>query len=166
MAETLAHGAERRVRKGAEAINVTSRLRGGQQEPSIAIGSGLRSIPAQSGARYRITMTTIILLIISNIFMTFAWYGNLRFPHMPMIVAILTGWGIALIEYCFAVPANRIGFAHGYSGGQLKVLQEVITLTIFALFAALFLKEPIGLRFAGAFACLIGAACFMFVGKA
>ena len=111
-------------------------------------------------------MTTIILLIISNIFMTFAWYGNLRFPQMSMVAAILTGWAIALLEYCFAVPANRIGYGHGFTGGQLKIIQEVITLTVFAVFASVVLKEPIGLRFAGAFACLIGAACFMFVGRA
>lgn len=77
-------------------------------------------------------MTTILLLILSNIFMTLAWYGHLKFPHLPMLTAILIGWGIALVEYCFAVPANRIGYAHGFSGGQLKVIQEVITLTVFA----------------------------------
>jgi uncharacterized protein len=111
-------------------------------------------------------MNTILLLIVSNIFMTIAWYGNLKFPNMPMIAAILTGWAIALIEYCFAVPANRLGYAHGFSGGQLKIVQEVITLTVFAVFAAVVLKEPIGLRYIGAFACLLGAAAFMFVGRA
>jgi uncharacterized protein (DUF486 family) len=111
-------------------------------------------------------MTTIALLIISNIFMTLAWYGQLRFPHWSMLTAILVGWSIALPEYFFAVPANRIGYAHGFSGGQLKIIQEVITLTIFALFAAVVLKEPVGLRYLGAFACIVGAACFMFVGRA
>ena len=111
-------------------------------------------------------MTTILLLVISNVFMTIAWYGNLKFPHMPMLAAILVGWGIALIEYCFAVPANRIGYAHGFSGGQLKIIQEVITLSVFAIFAAVVLKEPIGWRYAGAFACVIGAAAFMFAGRA
>jgi len=110
-------------------------------------------------------MTTIILLICSNIFMTLAWYGHLKFPHLPMLAAILIGWGIALVEYCFAVPANRIGYAHGFTGGQLKIVQEVITLTVFALFAAVVLKEPIGWRYLGAFACLAGAAAFMFVGR-
>ena len=110
-------------------------------------------------------MTTIALLIISNIFMTFAWYGQLRFPHWSMITAILVGWSIALLEYCFAIPANRIGYAHGLTGGQLKVIQEVVTLTVFAGFAAVVLKEPIGWRYLGAFACLIGAAGFMFVGR-
>jgi uncharacterized protein (DUF486 family) len=111
-------------------------------------------------------MTTILLLICSNIFMTLAWYGNLKFPNLPMIAAILIGWSIALVEYCFAVPANRIGYTHGFTGGQLKIIQEVITLTIFAIFATVVLKEPIGWRYAGAFACIVGAAMFMFVGRA
>jgi uncharacterized protein len=111
-------------------------------------------------------VNTILLLVVSNIFMTIAWYGNLKFPHMPMIAAIFIGWGIALVEYCFAVPANRLGYVHGFSGGQLKIIQEVITLAVFAVFAAVVLKEPIGLRYVGAFACLLGAAAFMFVGRA
>ena len=110
-------------------------------------------------------MLTIALLVVSNIFMTLAWYGHLRFPHLPMVVAILIGWSIALVEYSFAVPANRIGYAHGFSGGQLKIIQEVITLGVFAVFAALVLKEPIGWRYFGAFGCLAGAAAFMFVGR-
>lgn len=111
-------------------------------------------------------MPTIALLCISNIFMTAAWYGQLRFPAWTMPKAILVGWSIALLEYCFAVPANRIGYAHGFTGGQLKVIQEVITLSVFAVFAATVLKEPIGWRYLGAFACLAGAAAFMFVGRA
>ncbi len=111
-------------------------------------------------------MLTIAFLIISNVFMTLAWYGNLKFPHLPMVSAILIGWSIALVEYSFAVPANRIGYAQGFSGTQLKVIQEVITLGVFAIFAAVVLKEPIGWRYLGAFACLVGAAGFMFVGRA
>src|SRR3982751_6753650 len=107
-------------------------------------------------------MLTAALLIVSNIFMTLAWYGHLKFPHLPMVAAIFIGWGIALFEYCFAVPANRIGYAHGYSGGQLKILQEVITLTVFGIFATFVLKEPIGWRYLGAVACIVGAAGFMF----
>jgi hypothetical protein len=110
-------------------------------------------------------MLTAALLIISNIFMTFAWYWQLRFPHWSIVTAILVGWAIALLEYCFAVPANRIGYADGFSGGQLKILQEVITLSIFAVFATVVLKEPIGWRYLGAYACLAGAAAFMFAGK-
>jgi hypothetical protein len=110
-------------------------------------------------------MPTILLLLISNIFMTLAWYGHLKFPHLPMLTAILIGWGIALIEYSFAVPANRIGYAHGFTGGQLKIIQEIITLTVFAVFATVVLKEPLGWRYLGAFACIAGAAAFMFVGR-
>ena len=111
-------------------------------------------------------MLTIALLIVSNIFMTIAWYGQLRFPQWSIATAILIGWGIALIEYSFAVPANRIGYAHGFTGGQLKIIQEIITLTVFAVFAAAVLKEPIGWRYVGAYACIVGAAAFMFVGRA
>ena len=110
-------------------------------------------------------MFTIALLLISNIFMTLAWYGNLKFPHLPMLAAVLISWSIALVEYSFAVPANRIGYASGFSGSQLKVIQEVITLGVFAIFGAVVLKEPIGWRYFGAFACLAGAAAFMFVGR-
>ena len=111
-------------------------------------------------------MLTIALLIVSNIFMTLAWYGQLRFPSWTIGTAILVGWSIALFEYCFAVPANRIGYFHGFSGGQLKIIQEVITLSVFAVFAALVLKEPIGWRYLGAFVCIVGAAGFMFAGRA
>ena len=110
-------------------------------------------------------MLTIALLLVSNVFMTIAWYGQLRFPQWSIATAILIGWGIALVEYSFAVPANRIGYAHGFTGGQLKIIQEIITLGVFAVFAALVLKEPIGWRYIGAFACLCGAAGFMFVGR-
>jgi hypothetical protein len=111
-------------------------------------------------------MITILLLICSNIFMTLAWYGHLKFPHLPMLGAILIGWGIALIEYCFAVPANRIGYFHGFTGGQLKIMQEVITLSVFAVFSVMVLKEPISWRYAGALVCIVGAAAFMFAGRA
>ena len=111
-------------------------------------------------------MATILLLLVSNVFMTLAWYGQLKFPQLSLAAAILIGWGIALIEYSFAVPANRIGYAHGFTGGQLKIIQEIITLTVFAVFAAIVLKEPIGWRYVGAFACIAGAAAFMFVGRA
>src|SRR5690348_10100793 len=111
-------------------------------------------------------MLTIALLLVSNVFMTFAWYGQLRFPNWTIATAIIVGWSIAFLEYCFAVPANRIGYAQGFSGGQLKIIQEVITLSVFAIFAALVLKEPIGWRYLGAFACIVGAAAFMFAGRA
>lgn len=111
-------------------------------------------------------MLTIALLLVSNVFMTLAWYGQLRFPTWTIGTAILVGWGIALFEYCFAVPANRIGYAHGFTGGQLKIIQEIITLSVFAVFATVVLHEPLTWRYAGAFACICGAAAFMFVGRA
>ncbi len=110
-------------------------------------------------------MLTPALLIVSNIFMTFAWYWQLRFPKWSIPLAILVGWSIALLEYCFAVPANRLGYARGYTGGQLKIMQEVITLIVFAVFAIVVLKEPLSWRYVGAVACVIGAAAFMFIGR-
>jgi uncharacterized protein (DUF486 family) len=110
-------------------------------------------------------MATLALLICSNLFMTIAWYGHLKFPDARLWVVILASWGVALVEYCFAVPANRIGYFSGLTGGQLKIMQECVTLAVFALFALLVLKEPITWRYAGAFICILGAAAFMFAGK-
>jgi uncharacterized protein (DUF486 family) len=111
-------------------------------------------------------MLTIVLLVVSNVFMTLAWYGQFRFPNWTIATAIGVGWVIALLEYCFAVPANRIGYQHGFTGGQLKIIQEIITLSVFAVFAVVVLREPLTWRYAGAFACIAGAAAFMFVGRA
>jgi uncharacterized protein len=111
-------------------------------------------------------MPTIALLVLSNVFMTIAWYWHLKggmTKALPIVIAI--SWGIALVEYCFAVPANRIGYAHGWSGGQLKVTQEVITLLVFGVFAVAVLGEQLSWRHAGAFVCMIGAVAFMFAGK-
>jgi uncharacterized protein (DUF486 family) len=80
-------------------------------------------------------------------------------------MAIIVGWSIAFLEYCFAVPANRFGYSHGFTGGQLKIVQEIITLSVFAVFAAVVLKEPVTWRYIGAFVCVAGAAAFMFVGR-
>ncbi len=111
-------------------------------------------------------MPTIALLILSNCFMTVAWYWHLKGGmDKPLIAVIAISWGIALFEYCLAVPANRIGYAHGWTGGQLKVTQEVVTLLVFAVFAVTVLGEPLGWRYLGAFACLIGAVAFVFIGR-
>jgi uncharacterized protein (DUF486 family) len=88
-------------------------------------------------------LRTIILLVLSNVFMTFAWYGHLRFVDRALWGVVLVSWGIAFFEYCLQVPANRIGFTAGLTGAELKTLQEVITLSIFVGFAAWYLKEPI-----------------------
>ena len=107
---------------------------------------------------------TIILLICSNIFMTFAWYAHLRnLRAKPLIVAILVSWGIAFFEYSLQVPANRIGFEQ-LSLAQLKVIQEVITLVVFVPFAVLYMRQPMKADFAYAGLCLVGAVYFVFRG--
>ncbi|WP_237216383.1 DMT family protein [Falsiroseomonas oryziterrae] len=105
---------------------------------------------------------TPLLLLGSNILMTFAWYGHLKAPSWPMWVAILVSWGIAFFEYCLAVPANRIGYGT-FSAQQLKVMQEVITLAVFAVFAVLFLGEQLRWNFFAAGACLVAAVIFIFL---
>jgi uncharacterized protein (DUF486 family) len=109
---------------------------------------------------------TPILLLLSNIVMTFAWYGHLKAPSWPLWMAILVSWGIAFLEYCLAVPANRIGYGT-FTGQQLKVMQEVITLAVFAVFSVTFLGEAIRWNFVAAGLCLIAAVVFIFlpVGK-
>ncbi len=108
---------------------------------------------------------TIALLICSNVFMTFAWYSHLKeLGSKPWIVAALVSWGIALFEYMFQVPANRIGYSV-LSIGQLKILQEVITLSVFVPFSVLYMKEPLKLDYLWAGFCLVGAVYFMFRGK-
>jgi uncharacterized protein (DUF486 family) len=109
-------------------------------------------------------MRTIICLVISNIFMTYAWYGHLKkAEHIPIIKLILISWGIAFFEYLFMVPANnRFGLKEGFSPFQLKTIQEVISLTVFALFAVVFLNEPFKWNYGVAFLLIIGAVYFMF----
>ncbi len=108
------------------------------------------------------TLKAILLLTCSNVFMTFAWYAHLKeLNSRPWFIAALVSWGIALFEYLLQVPANRIGFTV-MSVGQLKILQEVITLTVFVPFAVFYLKEPLKLDFLWAGLCLLGAAYFMF----
>jgi hypothetical protein len=109
-----------------------------------------------------ILVRTIILLTISNVFMTFAWYAHLRNLHdKPWFIAAFISWGLALLEYLFQVPANRIGYS-SYSLGQLKILQEVITLSIFAPFAVFYMQQPLRLNFLWAALCMVGAVYFMF----
>lgn len=109
-----------------------------------------------------IPLKTVCLLVISNAFMTFAWYAHLRdMKSKPLALAILVSWGIAFFEYVFQVPANRIG--HGtFSLPQLKILQEVITLSVFAPFALLYMKTPLGWNYLWASLCLLGAVYFIF----
>jgi len=105
----------------------------------------------------------IVLLICSNVFMTFAWYGHLKFENRPLFLIILVSWGIAFFEYCLAVPANRLGHAV-YSAAELKTIQEVITLVIFALFSVLYLGEKLTLNHAVGFAFICLGAFFVFKG--
>lgn len=106
-------------------------------------------------------MRTIALLTISNIFMTFAWYGHLKYRSSPLWIAILVSWSIALLEYCFMVPANRIG-SYQFSTAQLKTIQEVITLVVFAGFSIFYLKEEFKWNYLVAFGLMVGAVFFMF----
>jgi uncharacterized protein (DUF486 family) len=110
-------------------------------------------------------VATISLLMCSNVFMTFAWYAHLKeLNNKPWIIAAMISWGIALLEYCFQVPANRIGYTV-LSVGQLKIVQEVITLGIFVPFSLFYLKEPLKLDYLWAGICLVGAVFFMFRSK-
>ena len=106
----------------------------------------------------------VVLLFFSNLFMTFAWYGHLKnLNSKPLFFVILISWGIAFFEYVLQVPANRIGFEH-YSLGQLKIIQEVITMIVFAGFAMIYMKQPMKLDFLWASLCMVGAVYFMFRG--
>ncbi len=109
-------------------------------------------------------VTPILLLLASNVFMTFAWYGHLKFKTSPLWIAVLASWGIAFFEYWLAVPANRIG-SQVYTAAELKTAHEVITLLVFAVFSVLYLKEPLGWNHAVGFALIAGGAFFIFQGR-
>lgn len=110
----------------------------------------------------RSILLAVVLLTFSNVFMTFAWYAHLKeLNHKPWVIAALVSWGIAFFEYMLQVPANRIGYTT-LSVGQLKILQEVITLTVFVPFALLYLKEPLKLDYLWAALCILGAVFFIF----
>ncbi len=107
-------------------------------------------------------LVTVLMLIVSNLFMTFAWYGHLKnLATSPWYVAALVSWGIALFEYLLQVPANRIGYGE-LSLGQLKILQEIITLSVFVPFAVLYMNQPLKLDYLYAAMCLLGAVYFIF----
>ena len=111
-----------------------------------------------------VSLQTVLLLVCSNLFMTFAWYGHLKsMATTPWLVAALASWGIALFEYLLQVPANRIGYTQ-FNVGQLKILQEVITLSVFVPFVVLYLEEPIKLDYLWAALCMLGAVYFVFRG--
>jgi uncharacterized protein len=107
-------------------------------------------------------MSTVLLLIISSVFMTFAWYGHLKFQGVALWKVILISWGIALFEYVFQVPANRLGAQAGWTGYQLKIVQEVITLVVFSAFALFYLKEKMAWNNLAAFVLILGAVWLTF----
>lgn len=109
-------------------------------------------------------MTTVLLLIVSNIFMTIAWYGHLKHRSSPLFEVIIASWLIAFAEYCFQVPANRIGYGE-FTAFQLKIIQEIITLGVFTVFAWLYLGERLRWNYVGSFLCILGAVAFAFWGK-
>ena len=109
------------------------------------------------------TLAPIGLLVASNLFMTFAWYGHLKFPSAALWVVVLVSWGIAFFEYWLAVPANRIGH-NVYSAAELKTIQEVITLSVFAIFSVFYLKEPLTWNHGIGFLLIAGGAFFIFKG--
>lgn len=110
-------------------------------------------------------MQTVVLLTISNVFMTFAWYGHLKYKTSPLWMAILASWLIAFVEYCFQVPANRLGHYH-YSAAQLKVLQEVITLVVFGVFSVTYLREELRWNHIASFLFILAAVYMLFGFKA
>lgn len=103
----------------------------------------------------------VIMLTVSNVFMTFAWYGHLKYKSTSLLIVILVSWGIAFLEYCFQVPANRIGHEY-YSAAQLKTIQEIITLVVFSVFSVLYLKESFRWNYLVGFLFIILAAFFIF----
>lgn len=103
----------------------------------------------------------ILLLLVSNVFMTFAWYGHLHFKSAPLWIVIVASWLIAFFEYCFQVPANRMG-SQTFTTAQLKIIQEVITLAVFAGFSVLYLREPLRWNYGAACLCMVGAVYFIF----
>ena len=106
-------------------------------------------------------MATILLLTLSNIFMTFAWYGHLKYRQAPLFKVVIISWVIAFAEYCFQVPANRIG-SYEFSTAQFKTIQEVITLSVFSVFSVFYLKEPLRWNYVAGFAMIIGAVFVIF----
>jgi uncharacterized protein (DUF486 family) len=111
---------------------------------------------------YHPCMTTILLLLASNVFMTLAWYGHLKYKNTSLVLTVLVSWGIAFFEYCLQVPANRIGSNAGFSAAQLKTIQEVITLVVFSVFSVLYLQEPLKWNVIAGFALIAVGAAFVY----
>jgi uncharacterized protein (DUF486 family) len=127
--------------------------------PTQNLQSGKRGEKRTQGKNTK--MATILLLLISNIFMTFAWYGHLKYQNVPLWKVTLISWGIAFFEYCFQVPANRVG-SHTFNAAQLKTIQEIITLVVFSGFSIWYLKQDIKWNYAVGFFFIVVAAFFIF----
>jgi uncharacterized protein len=125
-------------------------------EAAVSCAPSQPYLPGQQRA-----MSTILLLLVSNIFMTFAWYGHLRHRTLPLVTVILVSWGIAFFEYCFQVPANRYGYGR-FNAAELKTIQEVISLVVFAFFSVLYLKEDLRWNHAVGFALIVCAVFVIF----
>jgi uncharacterized protein len=145
------------MRRGAIKSNVTQRVEAtGLSKPDLTLELEGMFMPTISP-----TLLPVLMLFASNVFMTFAWYGHLKFKESPLPLVIMVSWGIAFFEYWLAVPANRWGSAV-YSAAQLKTMQEVITLVVFAAFSVLYLKEPMGWNHALGFLLIAVGAFFIF----
>jgi uncharacterized protein (DUF486 family) len=132
---------------------------------TVILGTATAAVRPDEKHTMRPIALTILLLTFSNVFMTFAWYAHLKeLNHRPWVIAALVSWGIAFLEYMLQVPANRIGYSV-LTVGQLKILQEVITLSVFVPFALLYLKEPLKLDYLWAALCILGAVFFIFRAK-
>lgn len=131
--------------------------RGAPELPAL-----IRSAP-MPGTGIQPFVLPVLLLLASNVFMTLAWYGHLKFKAAPLWIVVLVSWGIAFVEYCLAVPANRYGHAV-YSAAQLKTIQEIVTLLVFAAFSIAYLREPFTINHAVGFALIAGGAWFIFAG--
>ncbi len=115
------------------------------------------------GTGFQPYVLPVLLLVASNVFMTLAWYGHLKFKAAPLWAAVIVSWGIAFVEYCLAVPANRYGHAV-YSAAQLKTIQEIVTLLVFAVFSVAYLREPFTINYAVGFALIACGAWVIFAG--
>ena len=126
------------------------------------LDNSAQSNPSKTPPDFTMWIATLILLTISNVFMTFAWYGHLKYARSALWLAVLVSWLIAFVEYCFQVPANRLGHNAGISTAQLKTVQEVITLTVFCVFSIYYLKEPLKWNYLMGFALIAFGALFVF----
>jgi uncharacterized protein (DUF486 family) len=151
-----------KARSSVEELTLSAPRKPGRVDVGFSHGASARAFlktQPQKGLNRR--MRTIALLTISNIFMTFAWYGHLKYREVPLYKVIVVSWLIAFFEYCFQVPANRIG-SYEFTAAQLKTMQEVITVTVFAAFSVFYLKQPLRWNYVAGFALMVAAVAVIF----